>query len=146
MNALSSIGLLLARICTASVFILAGSGKLFAYDATIQSMAAKGMTMLPLMYVGALAVELGVGLALLSGFKTRLSAFVLLLFLAAVTYIFHDYWNASPDTFALQYFMFLKNIGIAGGLIAFISVGGGGISIDSCCRIKEKAPEGKPQE
>jgi len=140
MKAMTSFGLLLARICLSMVFLVAGVGKIFSYEETTQYMASKGMTMLPLMFAGALIVEVGVGLCLLGGLKTRLSAFILCLFVLSVTYIFHDFWNASPETYPLQLAMFLKNVGIVGGLIALVSVGGGCLSMDACCRCN-KEPE-----
>lgn len=138
MNFFTSLGLLLARICISAVFIAAGINKVFNYDETIQYMASKGLSYLPFMYAGAVLVELIAGLCLLAGIKTRISALVLLLFLIPTTYIFHDYWNVAPEMFKLQLAMFLKNLGIAGGLLALMSVGGGKLGLDSsCCKKKD---------
>ncbi len=143
MNFFSSLGLLLSRICLSAVFIASGINKIFNYDETIQYMASKGLTYLPFMYTGAVIVELIAGLCLLAGIKTRLSALILLLFLIPTTYLFHDFWNVSPEAYRLQLIMFMKNLAIAGGLLALMSTGGGRLALDSpCC--KKKEPEQTP--
>lgn len=143
MNFFTSLGLLLARICLGALFIAAGLNKVFTYDETIQYMAAKGLTNLPLMYAGAVLVELIAGVCLLLGIKTRIAALVLALFLIPTTYIFHDFWNVAPEMYKLQLAMFLKNVGVIGGLLALASVGGGKLAFDhSCCH--KKIPESTP--
>lgn len=144
MKVFSSLGMFLARLLLAIPFVFSGVGKLFNYDGTIQYMASKGMTMLPVMYTGAVIVEVLVGLCLIIGYFTRLSALILLAFLISVTYIFHDFWNVPPEQYLIMQIMFFKNLAIMGGLLAILSCGPGGCSVDACtCRPKEKQPEEK---
>ena len=129
---LQSFGKLLGRIALSAVFILAAVGKILDWDGTAHYMAAKGMTMIPLFLILAIIVELLGGLALLVGFRTRIAAAILLLFLIPVTGIFHDFWNAEEAQKQIQTIMFLKNLAIFGGLLYVVSSGPGGCSVDAC--------------
>jgi putative oxidoreductase len=111
---------LAARILAAAIFIIAGYGKLGSYAATQGYMASAGVpgALLPLV----IALELGGGLALLLGFQTRLVGFLLSMFCIATALIFHSG--------AAQHIMFLKNLSMAGGMLAFTVFGGGRASLD----------------
>ncbi|MCG6932694.1 MAG: DoxX family protein [Gallionella sp.] len=112
--------ILAARLLAAAIFIIAGYGKLGNYAGTQGYMAAAGVpgALLPLV----IALELGGGLALLFGFQTRLVGFLLSMFCIATALIFHSG--------AAQHIMFLKNLSMAGGMLAFTVFGGGRASLD----------------
>ena len=78
----------------------------------------------------AIVVELGVGLALLVGFKTRWAAIVLALFTLAASFGFHNFWTMPADKASVNQLMFFKNMAITGGLLAFAAFGAGRFSID----------------
>ncbi|HVR53487.1 MAG TPA: DoxX family protein [Pseudorhodoferax sp.] len=121
---------LLGRILIAALFIPAGFGKLTGFAGAVGYIGSVG---LPLPQVGAalaIVVELGVGLALLVGFKTRLAALVLAAFTLAASFFFHNYWALPADKAMVQQLMFMKNVAIVGGLLAFVAFGAGRLSID----------------
>lgn len=120
MDRLSSVGLLLSRVLLSGIFLFSGSQKVLHFGATQGYMAAAGMKMTGLFLVLAILFELGGGLSLLLGCYPRLGALALLLFLAAVTLVFHRHVG-DPGQAA----HFAKNVAIAGGLLAILSVGGG---------------------
>lgn len=132
--------LLIGRLCIAAIFILAGVGKFINFDETAAYMASKGMTMIPLFLFGAAMVEILGGLSLALGYKTRLGATILILFLIPTTVIFHDFWNVSGAEHTAQQINFLKNLAIFGGLLYVLSTGSGGCAWDACC-CKSKQPE-----
>jgi uncharacterized membrane protein YphA (DoxX/SURF4 family) len=129
-----------ARLGIAALFIGASASKFMFFDETSQYMASKGLTMVPLLLVGAAAVEFIGGLSLVLGYKTRLGATLLLLFLIPASIIFHDFWNIGGNEGQLQQIMFLKNLAIFGGLLYVLSYGPGLIAIDSIPRKKKEAP------
>lgn len=135
--------LLIGRLLISAIFILAGVSKLANYDQTAAYMASKGMTMIPLFLIGAAAVEILGGLSLFLGFKTRIGAALLLIFLVPTTYIFHSFWTASGAEHAQEQIDFLKNLAIFGGLLYVLNFGPGGLSIDACgCkRDNDKKPD-----
>ena len=75
-------------------------------------------------------VEIGAGIALLIGFKTRWSALLLALFTLGAAVFFHNYWGVPADQQMVQKLMFTKNLGIAGGLLAMAALGGGALGLD----------------
>ena len=121
---------LIGRVLLAALFIPAGFSKIGGFSGTAGYIGSVG---LPLPEVGAaiaIVVELGLGLLLLVGFKTRLAALVLAVFTLVAAVFFHNYWAMPADKAMMQQLMFWKNIAIAGGLLAFTAFGAGRFSID----------------
>lgn len=111
------------RILAASIFILSGLTKIGAYAGTAAYMESVGVpgALLP----AAIAFEIGVGLALAAGLFTRLAAASLAAFSIVTAVLFHA--NFADQ---MQTILFLKNISMAGGLVAFAAVGGGAYALD----------------
>jgi len=121
---------LVGRILIAYLFIPAGFGKLMGFAGTVGYVASSG---LPLPQVGAaiaILVELGVGIAFLLGYKTRIAAIVLAVFTVLAAVFFHKYWAVPEAMKMMQQINFNKNIAIAGGLLGFAAFGPGRLSID----------------
>jgi putative oxidoreductase len=122
---------LLGRILLAVVFVPAGFSKIAGFAGTVGYATAMG---LPLPQVGvaiALVIELFGGLALLLGWGTRWAALALAVFTLVASYFFHAYWALPADQQMMQQLMFFKNIGITGGLLAFVAFGAGAFSVDA---------------
>lgn len=112
-----------ARIMASAIFITAGFSKLGAgYAGTQAYMASAGVpgALLPLV----IALEIGGGLSLLLGFQTRLMAFLLAGFCLVTGMLFHT------GTDQMQQIMLMKNLAMAGGLLAFTVFGAGRLSLD----------------
>ncbi|TXI10341.1 MAG: DoxX family protein [Rhizobium sp.] len=124
MNKLQNSTELLGRVLMSAIFILAGLGKITQYAGTQQYMAAMGVpgALLPLV----IALELGGGLLLVAGFKTRLIALALAGFSIASAVLFHR--NLADQT---MFIMFFKNVAMAGGFLIIATYGPGAYSLDS---------------
>ena len=112
-----------ARLLASAIFISAGFSKLGAgYAGTQAYMASVGLSgaLLPLVIM----LEIGGGLALLLGFQARLAAFALAVFCIVSALLFHS----AADQ--MQQIMFMKNLTMAGGLLAFTIFGAGRLSLD----------------
>ena len=130
MNALQNPLTLIGRILLAYLFIPAGIGKLGAgFAGTVGYIASKGLPMPEVLAAAAIAVEIGAGIALLIGFKTRWAALVLALFTLMAGLFFHNYWGVPADQVMVQKLMFNKNLGIVGGLLAIAAFGAGAVSL-----------------
>ena len=116
----------LGRALISIPFFLSGIGKIAAPAVTQGYIVAAG---LPLPWVGyaiAMAVEVGGGLLLLLGIKTRLTAVALAIFTVATALAFHaDFADQN------QMIHFLKNVMMAGGLLQIVAFGAGALSIDN---------------
>jgi len=130
MNASKDWAALVGRILLGIVFIPAGFSKIGGFTGTAGYIASKG---LPLPEVGAalaIAVEILAGIALVVGWKTRWAALALAVFTLVATVFFHAFWAVPPEQQMTQQLMFMKNVGLVGGLLAFYAFGAGRISID----------------
>src|SRR5258707_13988862 len=114
------------RVLIGLPFAMSGLSKLAAYGPTTEKIAAVGLPLPPLAFAVAVAVELGGGILLIAGFRTRLVAVALVLFSLATAVSFHS--NFADQN---QMIHFLKNIMIAGGLLQIAAFGAGALSIDN---------------
>ena len=121
---------LLGRILLAALFIPAGISKLTGFAGTVGYIGSVGLPLPALGAVLAIVVELGFGVLLLVGFKTRWVALALALFTLAAGVFFHNYWAMPADKAFINQLMFMKNVAIAGGLLGFVAFGAGRLSID----------------
>ncbi|AWV02893.1 LysR family transcriptional regulator [Burkholderia sp. JP2-270] len=116
----------IGRVLLATIFVFSGVGKLLAPAATIGYIASSGLLFAPLALAAAVAVELGGGLMLALGIKTRLVAALLAAFSIVTGLAFH---NAIGDQNQLIHL--LKNIAMAGGLLQVVAFGAGAFSFDN---------------
>ncbi len=114
---------LFGRIGLSLIFLISGWGKIAAYAGTQQYMESAGLpgALLPLV----IALELGGGLAILSGVFTRWIALALAAFALASAALFH----ANLDD-AAQAINFWKNVAMAGGFLMLAAYGAGTLSLD----------------
>ena len=105
----------IARVLLCLVFVHAVIGKLTGFTGVAAMMAGRGLPFAPLLLVAAMAL-MAVGSALvISGFRVRLGAILLLLFLVPTTVIFHNEL-ADPQ----QRIQLFKNLSIVGGLLLLV--------------------------
>ena len=81
MNVQKDWAVLLGRILLAVIFVISGYGKLTGFDGTVGYIGSKGLPMPQVLAGIAILIELGGGLALILGWKTR---WVALAFIAAL--------------------------------------------------------------
>jgi len=117
---------LIGRILVAALFIMGGIGKLAAPGPTQGYIAAMGLPVPLLAYAVAVIIELGGGVLLLLGYRTKIVAAVLAVFCVVTALVFH---HALGDQ--NQMIHFLKNFAMAGGLLQFAAFGAGRIGLDS---------------
>lgn len=121
---------LIGRILLASLFIWSGWGKLNGFSGTAGFIGSQGLPMPQVLAALAVAVELGGGILLLIGLKTRWVALALVVFLIVITPIFHNFWDAPAAQAQMQEINFLKNVAIMGGMFMVAAFGPGRFSID----------------
>lgn len=125
-TSLSDIVALAGRILLAAIFVMSGAGKLADPAGTIAYIGAAGLPLGPIAYAAAVAAELGGGIALILGYRTRFAAAALALFSMLAALFFH---SAFADQ--NQMIHFFKNIAMAGGLLQIVALGGGRLSVDT---------------
>jgi len=122
---------LLSRLLLAALFLPAGIGKITGFAGTAGYIASVGLPMPTVAAAVAIAVEVLGGLALIVGFGTRWAALALALFTLGASFFFHNYWAMPAEQQMMQHLMFMKNIGVTGGLLALAAFGAGAFSLDA---------------
>ena len=121
---MEKIGQLVARLFLGHIFVLAGLSKIGAYEGTQGYMEAMGVPGSLLALV--ILLEVGGGLAIIVGWKTKWASLALAAFSIVAAVIFH---NNFADQ--MQMILFMKNISIAGGFLLLAIHGAGAFSIDN---------------
>jgi putative oxidoreductase len=123
----------LGRVLFAVLFIVSGAFKLLdiagttqmtekivfpaalaSYVSQLESMT--GMPMAQMLAIAAGTIELLCGLMIALNFGARFAAIVLILFVAAATFYFHDFWNQTGADARNNMIHALKNLSIIGAL------------------------------
>lgn len=116
----------LARLLVSAEFLIAANGKITDWSGQAAYMASHGMTMIPPLLAAALVIETVGSLALLTGYRARLAAAIMCVYLGIVSVMLHDFWNlADPARAGGAQVHFFKNLGMMGGLLMIAIYGPG---------------------
>ena len=121
--------ILLARILLMALFVISGFAKLTDFAGTVHYMEYVHAPMPSVAASVAIAMEFLVGIAVLVGFRVRLLALVLMVFVAGTALIGHPFWSMEGAERALNQTQFLKNLAIMGGLLVLAITGAGRYSL-----------------
>jgi putative oxidoreductase len=102
------------------LFVISGINKVLGFSYVAGWMASMGVPLASVLLAGAILLEIGGGLMLVTGTKAQLGAAALALFLIPVTMIFHAFWSADAASLQNQLNHFLKNVAIFGSLLLVV--------------------------
>ena len=123
---------LLGRIMIATIFVMSAVGnKIPKFNDVAGYMAGEGVPQPKILLAGAIAFLILGGLSIVLGYRARLGAFLLLVFLAAATYYFHDFWKAPAEKQQTEMIQFMKNLSLMGTMVFIGAKGAGPWSLDS---------------
>jgi uncharacterized membrane protein YphA (DoxX/SURF4 family) len=129
------------RILFAVLFLYSGVAKLLDIPAITAAIAAKvtipalllpyttqvegitGMATPQMLAIAVGAFEVIAGLMIAFNLAARFFAILLIFFVAATTFYFHDFWNQAPPENAKSLVDALKNLSIIGALFIIAGVG-----------------------
>jgi putative oxidoreductase len=121
---------LLGRLFFVLIFLMAGPNHFSSQ--TIAYSASQGVPLasIAVPFSGVLAIA--GGLSILLGYRARVGAWLIALFLVAVTPMMHKFWTVpDPMMHQLQMIMFMKNVAMLGGALLITQLGSGPWSLDS---------------
>jgi putative oxidoreductase len=133
MNAtISGILTVAARTMMALIFLMSAVGnKIPNFNGVAQYMAGEGVPAPKLMLAGASVFLLVGSVSLVLGYKARIGAGLLLVFLLLATYFFHDFWTfADAAERQQQTIQFMKNLSMMGAMLFVVAGGSGAWSLD----------------
>jgi putative oxidoreductase len=120
---------ILGRFLFALIFVMAGANHF--NKQTIGYAASQGVPLAAVVVPlsGVLAIVGGVSILL--GYRAKLGAWLIVLFLIPVTLMMHKFWTATdPMTAQIQMVMFMKNVSMLGGALLISHFGAGPFSLD----------------
>jgi putative oxidoreductase len=134
------------RVMLSAIFLLAAVGnKIPHFNDVAKLMGDKGIPAPPLMLVGAIVFLIAGSLSIVVGFKARIGAALLLIFLVLATYYFHDFWRVTdPAAQQDQMIHFMKNLGLMGAMVLIIANGTGPMSLDERGRSTSLHTDARP--
>src|SRR5450755_185679 len=117
------------RLLFAAIFLMSVPSH-FA-QATYDYAAQQGLPMANVLVPLSGVLELVGGLSLLLGYRARIGALLLALFLLPVTLVMHKFWGISDPMHAqMQQIQFMKNAALLGATFVLMYFGAGPVSLD----------------
>ena len=131
-NAIQQWGPLAGRILISLIFIMSGFGKVFQFDGQVAYAASQGVPLASLAILISIVAELAAATMIIIGYRARLGALILLVWMIPVSVMLHAFWNVE-DAMAQQMhmIMFMKNLAMMGAMLLLMSFGPGPKSINN---------------
>jgi putative oxidoreductase len=122
----------LGRVMLSTIFLLSAAGnKIPNFSGVAKVMASQGVPAPRFMLVGAIVFLIVGSLSVIVGYKARIGATLLLIFLVLATYFFHDFWKETdPKAVQDQMIQFMKNLSMMGAMLLIVATGPGPFSLD----------------
>lgn len=107
------------------ILLISGFNKIGGFEGTAGYMSSKGIPLASVALVITIIIEIAGAAMIIVGYKARLAAAVILLWLIPVTFIFHAFWAVPQEQVQTQFIMFFKNIAMMGGMLLVMGMGSG---------------------
>jgi putative oxidoreductase len=121
---------LLGRLFFALIFLMSGPNH-FSKQ-TIAYAASQGVPLASIAVPLSGLLALAGGLSILLGYRAKVGAWLIVLFLVPVTFTMHKFWGITdPMTAQIQMIMFMKNVSMLGGALLISQFGAGPFSLDA---------------
>ena len=121
---------LLGRFLFAAIFVMSGPRHFMSQ--TIAYAAAQGVPLASIAVPLSGAIALVGGLSILLGYRAKIGAWLIVLFLALVTPMLHKFWGITdPMMQQMQMAMFFKNASMLGAALLITQLGSGPWSLDA---------------
>jgi len=120
----------LGRFLFALIFLMAGANHF--NKQTIGYAASQGVPLAAIAVPLSGVVAIAGGLSILLGYRAKLGAWLIVLFLVPVSFMMHKFWTVQDPMMAqIQMILFMKNISMLGGALLISQFGAGPLSLDA---------------
>ena len=120
----------LGRFFFALIFLMAAPNHFSAK--TIAFSASQGVPLASIAVPLSGVVAIAGGLSILLGYRAKLGAWLIVLFLIPVTLMLHKFWTVTDPMMAqIQMILFMKNVSMLGGALLISHFGAGPFSLDA---------------
>lgn len=125
----------LGRVMLCGIFFLSAVGnKIPKFTETASVMGQVGVPAPQIMLAGAIVFLIVGSLSLAAGYKARIGAGLLFVFLVLATYYFHAFWKLEGAEAQAQLIQFMKNGALMGAMLFVMANGSGAGSLDGSGR------------
>lgn len=121
---------LVGRVLISLIFISAGFNKIINFSDAAAYITSQGLPYPSVLAFIAIIFELGGGLMVFLGWKTRVGACMLFILTIPVTFVFHSFWTVEPTIITHEAQNFLRNFCVIGATLYVIAYGAGNFSFD----------------
>jgi putative oxidoreductase len=140
-NPVRDLATVAGRVMIATIFLMSAIGsKIPKFGDVAGYMASEGIPLPRLMLAGAIVFLIAGSLAVIAGYKARIGAGLLFVFLILATYFFHDFWNFEGQEQQMQMIQFMKNLSLMGTMVFLMANGAGPMSLDARLGGKDSEP------
>jgi putative oxidoreductase len=120
----------LGRFLFALIFLMAGANHF--NKQTIGYAASQGVPLAAIAVPLSGVLAIAGGLSFLLGYRAKLGAWLIVLFLVPVSLMMHKFWTVTDPMMAqLQMILFMKNVSMLGGALLISHFGAGPFSLDA---------------
>jgi len=120
----------LGRFLFVLIFLMSGPRHFLSQ--TIAYAASQGVPLASISVPISGVLAVAGGLSILLGYRARIGAWLIVLFLVGVTPLMHKFWGVTdPMMYQIQFVMFMKNVSMLGGALLITQLGSGPWSLDA---------------
>ncbi len=118
------------RFLFALIFLMAGANHF--NKQTIGYAASHGVPLAAIAVPLSGVLAIAGGLSILLGYRAKLGAWLIVLFLVPVSLMMHKFWTVTDPMMAqIQMILFMKNVSMLGGAVLISHFGAGPFSLDA---------------
>ena len=129
-SAANRVVVLLGRLFFVAIFLT--SGPFHFTKQVIGYAASQGVPLASIAVPVSGLIALAGALSILLGYRAKIGAWLIVLFLLPVTFMMHKFWTVGDPMMAqVQMMMFMKNLSIAGAALLITQFGAGPLSLDA---------------
>jgi putative oxidoreductase len=120
----------LGRFFFALIFLMAGANHFSRQTIAFSASQGVPLASIAVPFSGVLAIA--GSLSVLLGYRAKLGAWLVVLFLVPVTLMMHKFWTVTDPMMAqIQMILFMKNVSMLGGALLITQFGAGPFSLDA---------------
>jgi putative oxidoreductase len=129
-SVLHGVVVVLGRFFFTLIFLMAGANHFSSQ--TIAFSASQGVPLASIAVPLSGVLAIAGGLSILLGYRAKLGAWLIVIFLVPVTLMMHKFWTvADPMMAQIQMILFMKNVAMLGGALLISQFGAGPFSLDA---------------
>ncbi len=120
---------LLGRVCIGGMFLWIAYDTIKSWHATMAHMRAKNIPKLNIVLPVAVALKIIGGLSVFFGWHSHIGALLLLIVTIPTLVKLHPFWKTQGSEKMTDKMIFLKGVGVVGGLLLVLALGAGHFAV-----------------